>query len=140
MRYLIILIIFLISFNAYADQNDNRLDQLFKALLHSQNGYEINIITAEIWKIWGETDDLIILDDFKKGVKLMQSRQLIKALTFFSKALRPWQPAINLILSSLLTSFMLSIFVKQKLFKILISKVSTKLELSIDPINSRAYH
>ena len=79
------LIFCLFSFFVYADQNDKRLDELFHILSHSQNDVEINNTTLDIWKIWHETNDPFIENDFNLGLELMQTGKLQLSIDMFSK-------------------------------------------------------
>ena len=60
----ILLILILFTFPIKADQNDLRLEILFKKLLETSDENEINNITVNIWDIWYETNDPNINHDF----------------------------------------------------------------------------
>ena len=88
MRYIkYILFICLFSFVVYADQNDKRLNELFRILAQSQNNAELYKTTSSIWKIWMETNDPLIENDFHQGLKLMQDGQLKSSINIFSKVI-----------------------------------------------------
>jgi len=88
MNYLKLILIFLLfSFVVHADQNDKRLDRLFRVLEHSHNDVEINKTVSAIWNIWLETNDLLIENDFKQGLELMQGGQLQASIEMFTKVI-----------------------------------------------------
>ena len=88
MKYLkFILIFFLFSLSVHADQNDKRLNKLFRVLAQSQNNVEINKIISDIWDIWLETNDIFIENDFKKGLVLMQNGKLEASINMFTKVI-----------------------------------------------------
>ena len=64
-----ILILFLLSTAAHADQNDKRLDGLFIILGQSKDYIEMNKTISVIWDIWLETNDVLIENDFKEGLE-----------------------------------------------------------------------
>ena len=82
-----IIIFCLHSFVSYADQNDKRLDHLFFVLEHSDNTGEMERVTANIWKIWLETNDPLIEKDFNQGLELMYIGQLQKSIEMFTKVI-----------------------------------------------------
>ena len=70
MNYLRFIAIFLLfPFFVHADQNDQRLDELFLILSYSQDNVEMNKTILNIWSIWLETNDSVIENDFKKGLE-----------------------------------------------------------------------
>ena len=88
MNYLRFIAIFLLfSFFVYADQNDQRLDELFLILSYSQDNVEMNKAILDIWNIWLETNDPIIENDFKRGLNSMKNSQLKESIEFFSKVI-----------------------------------------------------
>ena len=88
MYYLKFFIIFLVfSFDVYADQNDKRLDQLFRALEYSYDDIEMSNTISTIWNIWLETNDVSIENDFKQGLELMQGGQLQASIEMFTKVI-----------------------------------------------------
>ena len=84
-RYLLILLFF--SFQVKSDQNDLRLDDLFQILSTTKNENKINEITSNIWKIWHETTDLSIEEDFNRGIVSMSAGDLVMAITFFTSVI-----------------------------------------------------
>ena len=88
MNYLRFIVIFLLfSFFVHADQNDQRLDELFLILSYSQDNVEMNKAILDIWNIWLETNDPIIENDFKKGLELMKNGQLASSIVMFTKVI-----------------------------------------------------
>ena len=83
----LIIVFFLFSFFVHADQNDQRLDELFLILAYSHDNVEMNKAILDIWDIWLETNDPIIENDFKKGLKLMQNGQLESSIVMFTKVI-----------------------------------------------------
>ena len=51
-----------------ADQNDPRLNNLFKKLNKTENQQEISNIIKDIWDIWYEVDDPKVIEYFEKGI------------------------------------------------------------------------
>jgi len=84
-RFLIILLLF--SFEVLADQNDKRLDELFRILEKSKDVNEMNDITKSIWKIWLEPNNPLIEHDFNQGIKLMQSGRLQESIKMFTQVI-----------------------------------------------------
>jgi tetratricopeptide (TPR) repeat protein len=82
-----ILICFLFTFTASADQKDSRLNHLFHILSKTNSDIEINKVTSSIWNIWLETNDPLIDLDFNLGLKSMKAGDLRKSLTFFSRVI-----------------------------------------------------
>ena len=83
-----ILIFCLCSFASYADQNDKRLNDLFRILAYSEDVREINSVTAIIWDIWLETNDPLITIDFEKGLQSMKNGQLKESIKIFTKVIK----------------------------------------------------
>ena len=50
---------------ALADQNDPRLNNLFKKLNETENQDEIRDLISDIWNIWYEVDDPKVIDYFE---------------------------------------------------------------------------
>ena len=77
----------LCSFASYADQNDKRLEDLFRVFAYSKDASKINKATAVIWEIWLETNDPLIEYDFDRGLQLMKKGQLKESIKFFTKVI-----------------------------------------------------
>ncbi len=75
------------SFSLRADQNDQRLDNLFSILLETKNDIEINQIVQNIWKIWYETNDPLIEADFYRGLESMRTGDIIMSVAFFTRVI-----------------------------------------------------
>ena len=84
-RTLIIFLLF--SFSLKADQNDSRLDNLFKLLLETDSEITINNITSNIWDIWYETNDPKIEADFYRGMESMSTGDLLMSVAFFTRVI-----------------------------------------------------
>ena len=84
-RTLIIFLLF--SFSLKADQNDSRLDNLFKLLLETDSEITINNITSNIWDIWYETNDPKIEADFYRGMESMRTGDLLMSVAFFTRVI-----------------------------------------------------
>ena len=54
-----------------ADQNDPRLNNLFKKLNETENQDEIRNLISDIWNIWYEVDDTKVIEYFEKGIQAM---------------------------------------------------------------------
>jgi tetratricopeptide (TPR) repeat protein len=81
----IILFLFLLPAAAGADQNDARLDGLFKTFQETDDLLELRNAELEIWKIWTDSgrDDINTMMD--EGVEAMQARNYDTALKKFDE-------------------------------------------------------
>ena len=70
---------------ALADQNDPRLNNLFKKLNETENQDEIRDLISDIWNIWYEVDDPKVIEYFEKGIQAMNLRNYPLAIRFFNK-------------------------------------------------------
>ncbi len=84
-RTLIVFLLF--AFSLKADQNDPRLEDLFKILSKTENKIKINEVTSSIWDIWHETNDPIIEADFYRGLESMRTGDLLMAVAFFTRVI-----------------------------------------------------
>ena len=80
----IIIFLFLSTNNVKADQNDPRLNNLFKKLNNTENQQEISDIIKDIWDIWYEVDDPKVIEYFEKGIQAMRIRNYPLAVRFFN--------------------------------------------------------
>ena len=69
---------------ALADQNDPRLNNLFKKLNETENQDEIRDLISDIWNIWFEVDDPKVIEYFEKGIQAMNLRNYPLAIRFFN--------------------------------------------------------
>ncbi len=69
---------------AIADQNDPRLNNLFKKLNETENQDEIRELISDIWNIWYEVDDPKVIEYFEKGIQAMNLRNYPLAIRFFN--------------------------------------------------------
>ena len=69
---------------ALADQNDPRLNNLFKKLNETENQDEIRDLISDIWNIWYEVDDPKVIEYFEKGIQAMNLRNYPLAIKFFN--------------------------------------------------------
>ena len=69
---------------ALADQNDPRLNNLFKKLNETENQDEIRDLISDIWNIWYEIDDPKVIEYFEKGIQAMNLRNYPLAIRFFN--------------------------------------------------------
>ena len=67
-----------------ADQNDPRLNNLFKKLNETENQDEIRNLISDIWNIWYEVDDPKVIEYFEKGIQAMNLRNYPLAIRFFT--------------------------------------------------------
>ena len=65
------IIIFLFTTKVYADQNDPRLNNLFKKLNETESQKEISDLIKDIWNIWYQVDDPKVIEAFKFYQDLM---------------------------------------------------------------------
>ena len=80
----IIIFLFLSITSVKADQNDPRLNNLFKKLNKTENQQEISDIIKDIWDIWYEVDDPKVIEYFEKGIQAMRIRNYPLAVRFFN--------------------------------------------------------
>ena len=80
----IIIFLFLFATNVKADQNDPRLNNLFKKLNNTENQQEISNLIKDIWDIWYEVDDPKVIEYFEKGIQAMRIRNYPLAIRFFN--------------------------------------------------------
>ena len=80
----IITFLFLSITSVKADQNDPRLNNLFKKLNKTENQQEISDIIKDIWDIWYEIDDPKVIEYFEKGIQAMRIRNYPLAVRFFN--------------------------------------------------------
>ena len=78
------IIIFLFTTKVYADQNDPRLNNLFKKLNETENQEEISDLIKNIWNIWYEVKDPKVIEYFEKGIQAMRIRNYPLAIRFFN--------------------------------------------------------
>ena len=84
-RVISIIIFLLLSITSVkADQNDPRLNNLFKKLNKTENQQEISDIIKDIWDIWYEVDDPKVIEYFEKGIQAMRIRNYPLAVRFFN--------------------------------------------------------
>ena len=84
-RTLIVFLFF--SCSLKADQNDARLEDLFKILSKTESDVQINEVTSSIWDIWHETNDPSIEADFYRGLEFMRTGDLLMAVAFFTRVI-----------------------------------------------------
>ena len=84
-RTLIVFLLF--SCSLKADQNDARLEDLFKILSKTESDVQINAVTSSIWNIWYETNDPSIEEDFYRGLESMRTGDLIMSVVFFTRVI-----------------------------------------------------
>ena len=80
----IIIFLFLSTTSAKSDQNDPRLNNLFKKLNETENQDEIRDLISDIWNIWYEVDDPKVIEYFEKGIQAMNLRNYPLAIRFFN--------------------------------------------------------
>ena len=73
---------------ALADQNDPRLNNLFKKLNETENQDEIRDLISDIWNIWYEVDDPKVIEYFEKGIQAMNLRNYPLAIRFFNNLIQ----------------------------------------------------
>ena len=84
-RTLIVFLLF--SCSLKADQNDARLEDLFKILSKTESDVQINAVTSSIWDIWYDTNDPLIEADFYRGLESMRTGDLLMAVAFFTRVI-----------------------------------------------------
>jgi len=76
-----------LSSGAFGDQNDERLDELFKQLAkpaHPSPTYQM--LEKEIWTIWGQTSESKVQNLMDLGQQSMQLGMFTKALAQYTRA------------------------------------------------------
>ena len=73
-RVISIIIFYSYYYQLKADQNDPRLNNLFKKLNETENQEEISDLIKDIWNIWYEVDDPKVIEYFEKGIQAMRIR------------------------------------------------------------------
>ncbi|MEM7024398.1 MAG: tetratricopeptide repeat protein [Pseudomonadota bacterium] len=68
-----------------ADQSDRRLEGLFERLQATENESEARTTQALIWRIWIESDDLLVDRLMRYGVRAMSAGQHSLALDYFDR-------------------------------------------------------
>jgi tetratricopeptide (TPR) repeat protein len=76
--------LFITTTTVSADQNDPRLNNLFKKLNETENQKEISDLIKDIWDIWYEVDDPKVIEYFEKGIQAMSIRNYPLAVRFFN--------------------------------------------------------
>ncbi len=86
MHKVLIIVIFLFFSTTIvsADQNDPRLENLFKKLNETENQEEISDIIKNIWDIWYEVEDPKVIEYFEKGIQAIRIRNYPLAIRFFN--------------------------------------------------------
>ena len=82
--FILSLSLLFVSKVAIADQNDPRLNNLFKKLNETENQDEIRNLISDIWNIWYEVDDPKVIEYFEKGIQAMNLRNYPLAIRFFN--------------------------------------------------------
>tara|TARA_B100000401_G_scaffold420794_1_gene346536 strand:+ start:182 stop:727 length:546 start_codon:yes stop_codon:yes gene_type:complete len=80
--------LFITSTTVSADQNDPRLNNLFKKLNETENQKEISDLIKDIWNIWYEVDDPKVIEYFEKGIQAMRIRNYPLAVRFFNNLIK----------------------------------------------------
>ena len=80
----IFVFLFITATTVSADQNDPRLNNLFKKLNQTENQEEIRDLIANIWDIWYEVDDPKVIEYFEKGIQAIRIRNYPLAIRFFN--------------------------------------------------------
>lgn len=70
---------------AFADQNDERLDELFTRLKNTADMTEGTLIAAQIWEIWIAHDNPEYFNLMVSGIRHMNSNALSLALQDFNR-------------------------------------------------------
>ena len=84
----IVVFLFFTTTTVSADQNDPRLNNLFKQLNQTENQDEIRDLIENIWDIWYEVDDPKVIEYFEKGIQAMRIRNYPLAVRFFNDLIK----------------------------------------------------
>lgn len=85
MRALVLVLLLGLAGASIADQTDERLDGLFARLHATADGHEAEAITAQIWEIWYQTENLEARELFRRGVRHLQAARFDEALAAFDE-------------------------------------------------------
>lgn len=85
LKTLLLLTISLLSLNVLADQNDPRLEDLFKKLHDAENAVQAAPLEAGIWDIWMEHEDSAAYNAMIMGIQQMNANNLQAALQTYTK-------------------------------------------------------
>jgi len=83
--FLLTTVLLVVGSPIMADQNDPRLDLLFKNLKASVSFQKASSVEIQIWKIWMEHQNPRALSSMFLGIKAMNNQQLGKALGHFNQ-------------------------------------------------------
>ena len=86
--FTLLVFLFLQAKLAFADQNDPRLNNLFKKLNETENQQEISNLISDIWNIWYEVEDPKVIEYFEKGIQAMSLRNYPLAIRFFNNLIK----------------------------------------------------
>ena len=78
-------LIFVLQQSAFADQEDPRLDELFRALKSTQDAGGAALIEAQIWDIWIASDNPEYFALMVSGIRHMNTNALNLALDDFNR-------------------------------------------------------
>lgn len=70
---------------ALADQDDPRLDGLFRRLQSTSDAVEARAVEQRIWRVWLEADDAGLNRLMQQGIAAMHNRQYATALQAFDR-------------------------------------------------------
>ena len=60
---------------------------MFDKLYIAENKNEITSLTYNIWKIWDETNDLVIEADYHRGLEAMRIGDFVMSIDFFTRVI-----------------------------------------------------
>ena len=85
MPWLLAVLVAIMPVFAAADQNDQRLDELFLQLKTSQNADELAEVEASIWEIWYDSGKSDIDDMMLEASALMRAGDMITAESVYTR-------------------------------------------------------
>ena len=71
-----------------ADQNDSRLNGLFKNLKSTKNSEEASFFEIQIWNIWMEHKNPKVQKILFLGLEAMKNQEFERAFVYFSKIIK----------------------------------------------------
>lgn len=74
-----------LSFSAYADQNDPQLDALFQQLKNADEVSQLRIIESQIWEIWLQHPNPDVERLMLLGTERMNARAVADAMLIFTQ-------------------------------------------------------
>ena len=79
-----LVILLLLTNSANADQNDTRLEDLFRSLKSTENVRIASVFESKIWHIWMQHNDPEVENAMFQGIEALKLQLFEKAFSHFS--------------------------------------------------------